>query len=153
MLENEYVADLEGLTIRPSTGKEQYDALTFQATIKPSSSIPYFLLVVKYTTGDSMNSDGDTRYEVVDLYGDYDIACMVAQRIRDDIKKDTFLARQRKEYTDRDLAVMFANGVEERRGYWPWKGHFEKVTEIVVYEVTVHGAPKKTVIYNRWGSQ
>jgi hypothetical protein len=152
-LTQEYVADLTTLTLRRATGKERYDALTFQATIEPSSSIPYFLLVVSYTAGDSMNPEGETRHEVVDLYGDYDIVCMVAQRIRDDIKADTYLARMRKEYDEKNLEIMFANGLSERRGYWPWKGHFEKVVEIAVYEVMLNGAPKKTVIYDRWSSQ
>lgn len=138
---HEYDVDLESLIIIPKG--DGYSRIRVQPTITPVLGETYNLLVVSYTTGDSNGRCAETQYECVDLYSDRDQAHEMALRIRKDLEHDTFFNRHRKGFKPEKLVIGWACGSEETNNYWPWKGYFEQVEEIAVYEVTYAQNPRK----------
>jgi hypothetical protein len=138
---HQFDVDLTGLTIHPPN-RNEYRPAQVLPTIVPLAGQPYHLLMVTYTTGNSFGRDSEPRYECVDLYVDKARAHDMARRIRKDLEQDSFAFRRLNKKPE-PLVLIFANGVEEKRDYWPWKGHFERVEEIAVIEVTYSNHPKK----------
>jgi hypothetical protein len=138
----QYNVHLESLTIFPET-KNEYWPERIQPTITPQVGQAYHMLVVTYTTGDTVSPSSATHREYVDLYTDQATAHEMGRRIRADLKHQTFYNRHRKDFEDKKLEIVFANGVVEKKDYWPWKGHFENCEEIAVFEVTYAANPKK----------
>ncbi len=137
----EYDVDLESLVILPKG--DGYSRIRVQPTVTPNLGDTYHLLVVSYTTGDSNGRSPEVQHECVDLYADRDRAHEMARCIRKDLEHDTFFNRHRKGFKPEKLVIVWACGSEELNNYWPWKGHFESVEEIAVYEVTYAQHPRK----------
>jgi len=130
--------DLTGYTV---VGDNEWHDLC--VNFEPLDNETYFLVAVKYTTGDSMGRNPDPRWEHVELYRTEEEAAETAKIIRkhDDDKRDSRWGRWDDKLKKRipvevgPLTYKLCDGTEYKTEYVRWEGYFESLEEIHVIPV------------------
>lgn len=92
----------------------------------PQRDKDYFLLYVKYSTGDSFGNDGG-QLEIIDLYESEELALEQMRKIEEDYKI------YQKNSMNSDYSInLLLNGSKPVRLSCAWKGYFEHMEDVGV---------------------